>query len=197
MQQLQDTVLDLEDMEGNVSITDLTLNDFRMDLSGYLKDHLEELERTPTGLHAVVSPAFPDAVPGVIFCLKDHTGTAHTNEGYALAPYFLVYVAETGEVVFNHLQAKKSLDLLKKLGASATALDQTALDALNESTRSLRNMQSYRDLLAVATESIVGKTEEKGVKSLFARGGTTLSASATAGSGDFEVVSFLIVKAAA
>ena len=197
MQQLQDTVLDLEDMEGNVSITDLTLNDFRMDLSGYLKEHLEELERTPSGLHAVVSPSFPEAVPGVIFCLKDLTGTANTNEGYGLAPYFLVYVAETGQLIFNHLQAKKSLDLLKKLGATVTELDTTAISAFNESTKNLRNMQPYRDLLAVAIESIVGKTEEKGVESLFSRGGTTLSASGSAGSGDFEVVSFLIVKATA
>ncbi|WP_323772147.1 helicase-related protein [Antarctobacter sp.] len=197
MQQLQDTVLDLEDMDGNVSITDLTLNDFRMDLSGYLKEHLEELERTPAGLHAVVSASATEAVPGVIFCLRDQTSTAHANEGYALAPYFLAYVAETGDIVFNHLQAKKSLDLLKKLGATATELDQAVIETLNSSTKNLRNMQPYKDLLAIAVESIVGKTEEKGVESLFARGGTTLSASGGAGSGDFEVVSFLIIKAAA
>ena len=102
-------------------------------------------------------------------------------------------MAETGQVIFNHLQAKKSLDLLKKLGATATEVDPAAISALNDNTKNLRNMQPYRDLLAVAIESIVGKTEERAVASLFSPGGTHALRGEFAGSGDFEVVAWLAV----
>lgn len=194
MKQLQDAVIDLEEMDGNVSITDMTLNDFRMDLSSYMKDHLEQLESSPTGFHAVVSPTFPEAVPGAIFCLRDLEGSVQNEDTYALAPFYLVYVSDDGRIVFNHLQAKKSLDILKKIGATTSMLDQEAIDALNTQTKNGRNMRAYRDLLDKAIESIIGKTEEKGVESLFSRGGTSLTKDHLKGGGDFEVVSFLIIK---
>lgn len=194
MKQLQDAVIDLEDMDGNVSITDMTLNDFRMDLSSFMKEHLEQLETSPTGFHAVVSSGFPEAVPGVIFCLRDLKGSVQNEDTYALAPYYLVYVSEGGGIVFNHLQAKKSLDIFKKLGATTATLDQEAIVALNSNTRHGRDMSTYRTLLDNAIESIIGKTEEKGVESLFSRGGTSLTKDHLKGGGDFEVVSFLIIK---
>lgn len=196
MQQLQDAVVDLEDMDGSVSITDMTLNDFRMDLSGYMKDNLKRLEASPTGFHAVASPNIDEAVPGIIFCLRDIKGNVQNEDSYALAPYYVVYVSETGRIVFNHLQAKKSLDVYKKLAATTSQLDQPAVDAFNAETKDGRDMTAYCGKLDRAIESIVGKTEEKGVESLFARGGTSLTKDHLKGGGDFEVVSFLIVKAA-
>ena len=196
MQQLQDAVVDLEDMDGNVSITDMTLNDFRMDLSGFMKDNLTMLEEMPSGLHASISTSFADAVPGVIFCLRDIKGNVRNEDSYALAPHYLVYVADSGEVVFNYLQAKKSLDIFKKLASTASDLDQAAIDAINGETKNGRDMAQYRTLLDRAIESIVGKTEEKGVESLFTRGGTALTKDHLKGGNDFEVVTFLIIKAA-
>ena len=52
LRQMQDEVPDLEDMDGGVSITDLGLNEFRMDLVGYHRDN-PDIERTPTGINAV------------------------------------------------------------------------------------------------------------------------------------------------
>ena len=40
---------------GGISIADLTLNDFRIDLSGYLRDHLALLKRSPFGTFAVTT----------------------------------------------------------------------------------------------------------------------------------------------
>ncbi len=194
MQQLQDSVVDLEDMDGNVSITDMTLNDFRMDLSGFMKDNLARLEAAPSGFHATISSAFEEATSGTVFCLRDLNGNVQNDDTYALAPYYLVYVSDTGDIVFNHLQAKKTLDIFKKLSATTTELDQDAIDALNAVTKNGRDMAPYRKQLDRAIESIVGKTEEKGVETLFSRGGTALTKDHLKGSNDFEVVSFLIIK---
>ena len=66
LRQMQEEVIDLEDVSGGVSITDLGLNDFRMDLVGYYKDN-PEVDRLPSGIHAVVS----GDEPGVIFVLRN------------------------------------------------------------------------------------------------------------------------------
>lgn len=195
MKQLQDAVVDLEDIDGSVSITDMTLNDFRMDLSNFMKEGLPLLEVSPAGFQAVVSPNTPEAQAGVIFCLRDIKGKVRNDDSYALAPYYLVYVAETGSVVFNHLQAKKSLDIYKKLAATVTELDKAGIEAVGLKTKNGRDMDAFIDLRNRAIESIVGKTEEKGVESLFARGGTAMTQDHFRGGDDFEVVSFLIIHA--
>lgn len=197
LMQLQETVVDLEDMSGGVSITDMTLNDFRMDLSSYMKDHLDTLENSPTGFYAVSSREGSEAVPGVIFCLRDVHNKIDTNDSYALAPHYLVYVAEDGEIVLNHYQAKKSLDILKKLYSGKADLDQSAIDAFNRKTKKGKDMSTYQFMLERAINSIVGKTEEKGVESLFERGGTALTQDHFRGIEDFEVVSYAIIQEAA
>ena len=52
LRKLQDEVIELEDLKTGVNITDLGLNDFRMDLMNNLKNH-KDLSRLPNGLHAV------------------------------------------------------------------------------------------------------------------------------------------------
>lgn len=133
----------------------------------------------------------------MIFCLRDLKGKVQNEDSYALAPFYLVYVSEAGTIVFNHLQAKKSLDVYKKLAASATELDRVSIDTLNARTKNGRDMSAYRELMDRAIECVVGKTEEKGVESLFSRGGTALTKDHLKGGDDFEVVSFLVIQAAA
>lgn len=197
MEQLQETVLDLEDMEGSVSITDMTLNDFRMDLSAFIKENQQLLQNSPTGFFAVVNGPDPEIVSGTIFCLRDIAGKVEPDPNYALAPYYLVYVAENGSIVFNHLQGKKSLDIFKKLCSENDEVDLKAVNAFKESTQDGKDMGPYQFMLERAIHSIIGKTEEKGVESLFSRGGTTLTQDYFQGIEDFEVVSFLVIKEAA
>lgn len=54
---LQDAVIDLEDLSTGVSITDLTLNDFRMDLARVIRDEGDALESLPLGTFAVTTAA--------------------------------------------------------------------------------------------------------------------------------------------
>lgn len=198
LQQLQETVVDLEDISGGVSITDMTLNDFKMDLSAYMKDHANSLEKAPTGLYAVTNldaDLREDGLePGVVFCLKN-IGKNMDEEGYALAPHYLAYVTDKGEVRFGYTQAKKVLDVLKKQSMGRREPDQNALARMNSQTKNGRDMSHYRSLLEKAVNGIVGKSEEKGVESLFSRGGTNLTKESFHGMDDFEVVSYLIVGA--
>lgn len=197
LQQLQDNVVDLEDMTGGVSITDLTLNDFRMDLSAFMTERMEILESAPTGLYAVTSMDSSDLdaeiEPGVIFCLKNITGKTARDDAYALAPYYLVYVTEAGTVKYNFVQAKKILDILKKQSLGWHVPNPEAVECFHRETQNGKDMGRYRSLLETAINSIVGKVEEKGVESLFSRGGTVLTKDSFKGIEDFEVISYLLI----
>jgi hypothetical protein len=181
-----------------VSITDLTLNDFRMDLAAYMKAYPNTLEQSPSGLLAVASL---DAnlqqeglEPGVIFCLKNIRNPVQTDNSYALAPHFLVYVTAEGEVKHPFTATRQVLDNLKKLAVRHSVPDEIAIAAFNRTTRKGVNMQPYQQLLAKAIDSIAGKSQETGVLSLFSRGGTVLAPGESQGVEDFEVVSYLVLQ---
>jgi len=199
LHQLQNTVVDMEEMSGGVSITDLTLNDFRMDLSEFMKENLGALERAPTGLFAAITLdtglKLDGLPPGVVFCLKNVGKPVNREDGYALAPYYLTYVSEDGPVNLNFVQSKKILDVLKKHGHGKGTPDTDAIARMDARTKSGKDMSYYRGLLETAVSSIIGKSEEKGVESLFTRGGTNLTKESFQGMEDFEVVSYMVVNA--
>ena len=195
---LQDAVIDLEDLSSGVSITDLTLNDFRIDLARFLKDHLTRLESLPFGTFAVTTTHGDDdsaIPPGVIFCLRA-VGAAAVNAiepGYPLAPHYLVHVGEEGSVLLPFTQAKRALDRLKKLCIGRDLPDDSACARFDRATRAGENMTATQQLLAKAVTSIVGKKEERAVASLFTPGGTHAMKGEFQGTNDFEVVAFLVV----
>ncbi|MFW5641127.1 MAG: C-terminal helicase domain-containing protein, partial [Thermodesulfobacteriota bacterium] len=200
LEQLQNEVVNIEDLSNGISITDLTLNDFRMDLADYLKENADTLETMFSGAFAVVQNSEREEIqPGVIFCLKNVVDGDQTGSGNPLAPYHLVYVTDAGEVFLNFTQAKKVLDLFKRLAIGRSAPDAAGMAAFNRMTKNGSDMSRWRDLLAKAVAAITGKAEEKGVESLFQRGGTALSRDSFRGIDDFEVISYLIIlgKAAA
>lgn len=193
MQQLQDSVVDIEDMDGSVSITDMTLNDFRMDLSGFMKENLPLLKKSSSGFYAVVGGFDEEIKSGAIFCLKDVSGKVQKDPHYALAPYYMVYVAADGNIIFNHIQGKKSLDILKKLCSHNKEIDISAVQNFEKITNHGKDMGNYQFMLEKAISSVIGKSEEKGVESLFSRGGTAILQDNFRGVEDFEVISFLAI----
>jgi hypothetical protein len=198
LQKLQDAVIDLEDLSSGVSIADLTLNDFRIDLAGYLKAHKGRLDALPLGTYAVtVAAAEGDqSLPaGVIFCLRaaGDAALAVDEPGYPLAPHYLVHVGEDGEVLLPYTQAKQVLDRLKKASLGHDEPDAGAYRRFDKATRAGRDMEPYRKLLARAVGSLAGKREERAVASLFQMGGTHAIKGEFAGINDFEVVAFLVV----
>ena len=206
LQKLQDAVIDLEDLSSGVSIADLTLNDFRIDLSGYLREHKGRLEALPLGTYAVLSAPTgagggvdQELQPGVIFCLRAVGDAAlkSAEPGYPLNPHYVVHVSDEGEVLLPYTQAKQVLDRLKKLSMSRDGADEAACKSFDRMTRGGRDMEPYQKLLARAVASIIGKKEERAVASLFSPGGTHAMKGEFAGINDFEVVAFLIVLPAA
>lgn len=197
LEKLQDAVIDLEDLSSGVSIADLTLNDFRIDLTGYLRDNKADLPRHPFGTYAVVpSVAGENTIPsGAIFCLRAMSGEAEgaAEAGYPLTPHYMVHVGVDGEVLLPFAQAKQILDRLKKLALGQEGVDVPACAAFDKATSQGRNMDNYQKLLARAIGSVVGKREERAVASLFSPGGTHALKGEFAGAGDFEVVAFFII----
>lgn len=193
LKQLQDQVVDLEDIGGGISITDLTFNDFKMDLVNYMKNNKEILEKAPTGMYAVAKSNIEEAERGVIFCLKQINEEIKPSEFNTLNPYFLVYVKESGEVLLNFIQSKKILDIYKKVCLGENTLFPDLISEFNRETNNAKDMSKFTNFLEKTVENIVGKEEEKGLDSLFSFGETVLN-NLVQNMDDFELISFLVIK---
>ncbi len=192
---LQDTVIDMEDLSTGVWITDLTLTDFRIDLAQYLKAHPGKLDTQPLGAYAVTTTLDADIPSGVIFCLQACGPAADKakESDYPLAPHYLVHVGDDGTVLLPYPQAKHILDRLKRLALGRETPDTGACARFDKATKQGEGMRHAQGLLAAAVASVVGKTEERAIASLFTPGGTHALAGEFAGINDFEVVAFLVI----
>lgn len=194
LKRLQEEVIELEDLKTGISITDLGLNDFRMDLLNYVKEH-GELDHLPNGMHAVV-PAQPvlGLQPGAIFALKNIHDSVNINQQNRLHPYYLVYISDEGEVIADHTEVKRLLDLIRtSCKGQAEPLPQVCR-TFNERTQDGRRMDRYSELLTSAIRSMIEVTEEKDIDSLFSGGRTTALVHTIAGLKDFELIAFVVVE---
>ncbi|GAK41520.1 hypothetical protein TCA2_4011 [Paenibacillus sp. TCA20] len=197
LKQLQEEVVDLEDISGGISITDLTLNDFKMDLLDYMEANKKKIETAPLGLHAVTSLQLApssDTEPGVIFCIKQRNAAAQVKETSALYPYYLVYMNIDGEVSLGHLKTKQILDLFRKVANSQADVFNELIHQFNQETEDMNDMSSYKYLLDRAVEFVLGIVEEQGMESLFSLGNSSLLQDTATTSDDFELISFLVIK---
>ena len=194
---LQTEVVDLEEISGGISITDLTFNDFKIELMEYMKNNRKLLDDAPNGMYAVtqIDEAISDTVkPGVIFTLKQIKGNEQSKEQNPLFPYYMVYITDDGEVKLSFLHAKKILDYFKKLCSGKNQILKDLVAEFNTQTEDGRKMGHYSGLLGTAIENLVGKKQEIGVASLFSKGGTTMQKSFFDGIEDFELVTFVVLK---
>ncbi len=190
----QGTLQDLEDADGSINITDLGLNDFRMDLVEYIKEHGEP-KRAPKGMNAVVAADRDKGlVPGVIYILKNYNRGVDVNKQNRLHPYYLVYIGDDGAVQYNHLQVKQILDVLRSACKNHTEPYTELCAAFNEETQDGYDMSKYSHLLEESIGSIVDVKEEKDIDSLFSFGGTTALTGEIKGLSDFELIAFVVVK---
>ena len=194
LRRLQDEVIELEDLKTGVSITDLGLNDFRMDLLNYVKTN-GDLATVPNGMHAVVPANLELGLrPGVIFALRNLNHSVNISQQNRLHPYYLVYIARDGEVVANHTEVKKLLDLVRTSCKGEAEPIQTVCRLFNNQTDEGRTMNVYSDLLSAAIRSMIDVKEEKDLDSLFSGGRTTALVNTISGLDDFELVAFLVVQ---
>ena len=192
LRRLQEEVIELEDLKTGIAITDLGLNDFRMDLLNYVKTH-GDLASLPNGMHAVV-PAAPERglVPGAIFALRNRNDGVNINRQNRLHPYYLVYVAQDGTVVANHTEAKRLLDLARAACKERHEPIPEVYQAFNKATKDGRRMDAYSELLGKAIRSMVELKEEKDIDSLFSGGKTTALVNTINGLDDFELIAFIV-----
>ncbi|MBU1976754.1 MAG: DEAD/DEAH box helicase family protein [Nanoarchaeota archaeon] len=196
---LQDEVVDLEDISGGVSITDLTMNDFKMDLLEYIKTNKEDLEKAPLGMYAVADGkkmGEDELKPGVIFTLKQVSFSEEkSTEANALHPYYMVYITDDGEVSLGYVQAKYILDIFKKLAKGTNEVIKELVKQFDKETKEAKDMSKYSKLLMQAVSNIIGKKQDEGIASMFTLGETGISSDSNlSGLDDFELISFLVIK---
>lgn len=197
LKKLQTEVVDLEEISGGISITDLTFNDFKIDLMSYMQNHRKQLDEAPNGMYSIakIDDNLRDEIKtGVIFTLKQIKGYEQTKEQNALFPYYMVYITDDGEVKLSFLHAKKILDYYKKLCSGQNQVLKELVEEFNIETDDGMKMKHYSNLLQSAIQNLIGKKQEIGVASLFSKGGTTMQKDLFDGIEDFELVTFIVLK---
>jgi hypothetical protein len=194
LRKLQDEVIELEDLKTGISITDLGLNDFRMDLINHVREH-GDLANLPNGMHAVV-PADParGLHPGAIFTLRNRNDSVNINQQNRLHPYYLVYVGMDGQVRVNHTEPKRLLDLARAACKERPEPISEVYQPFNKATKDGRKMDAYSGLLSQAIRSMVALKEEKDIDNLFSGGKTSALLNTIKGLEDFELIAFLVVQ---
>lgn len=192
LQRLQEEVVDIEEMSSGISIMDLGLNEFRLDLLEFAKNN-PELDKTPLGMHAIV-PVTEDTPAGVIYVLKNINGGVNIDNQNRLHPFYLVYISDDGSVICDHLSPKELLDRMRFICKSKTSPDEDLCLLFNTETKDGRDMSKYSELLGDAINSIIDVKEESDIDSLFHSGGTSALLSEVTGLDDFELICFLVVK---
>lgn len=193
LKKLQEEVVDLEEMNTGISITDLGLNDFRMDLVEYV-NHNGDLSKIANGMHSVVFAQPEKSIEkGVIYVLKNINNEINIDNMNQLHPFYLIYIKNDGNIISNHLNVKNTLDILRILTKGNTEPMKDAYKKFNEETNDGKNMQMYSNLLNSSIDSIINIKEESDIDSLFKKGGTTMLKNDIKGLDDFELISFMVV----
>ena len=192
LERLKEDVVDLEEMNTGVSIMDLGLNEFRLDLLEYINSN-HDVEHTPFGLHAVVQ-ATDHAPAGPVFVLKNRTAGVNIDHKNQLHPFYMVYIKDDGEVFVDHLHPKDLLDKMRLLCKPMTKPDVKLCSAFNKETRDGLRMGKYSELLGRAIESIVTKKEESDIDSFLDGYVGELFEERITGLDDFELICFLVIR---
>ena len=192
LKRLQEEVVDIEDMSSGISIMDLGLNEFRLDLLEYVKNH-GDLDKKPKGMHAVV-PATDELPEGLVFILKNINNSVNIDNQNRIHPFYMVYIGMDGEVICDYLNPKKMLDDIRILCRGKKEPIKELCQRFNEETDDGRDMTELSELLSEAINSIIDCKEESDIDSLFSAGGTSALMSAVSGLDDFELICFLVVK---
>ena len=192
LKRLKEEVVDIEEMSTGISIMDLGLNEFRLDLLEYMKYH-PEIEKTPLGLHAV-APASEDAPAGVIYVLKNRSNSVNIDNQNRLHPFYLVYISNKGDVICDHLSPKDMLDKMRYICKGKTEPIKELYQKFNDETRDGRDMTEFSKLFGQSISSIIEVKEESDIDSFLGGGQISFLQGQIKGLDDFELVCFLVIK---
>lgn len=192
LKRLQEEVVDIEDMSTGISIMDLGLNEFRMDLLEYIKNH-PDIDKAPFGLHSVAA-ASEETPAGVIYVLKNRSNSVNIDNQNRLHPFYMVYISNEGEVICDHLSPKQMLDKMRFLCKGKTEPIPELYRQFNKETRDGKNMVVFSKLLGDAISSIIEVKEESDIDSFLGGGQMSFLTNEIKGLDDFELICFLVVR---
>ena len=192
LERLKEEVVDIEEMNTGVSIMDLGLNEFRLDLLDYMKDG-HDIEHTPMGLHALVASE-KDAPPGVIFVLKNRNNEVNIDKKNRLHPFYMVYISKDLEIICDHLDPKGLLDRLRHLCRGKSEPIMELCRKFNGETRDGKHMGTYSRLLGDAIASLIKTKETTDLFSFLDGDSSALFGNEVRGLDDFELICFLIIR---
>jgi len=192
LERLQKEVVDIEDMSSGISIMDLGLNEFRLDLLDYIKKH-PDIEKAPFGLHAV-APASPETPAGVIYVLKNRSNSVNIDNQNRLHPFYMVYISNDGEVICDHLSPKAMLDKMRYMCKGKAEPIAELYRQFNKETRDGSNMTKFSKLLGDAIASIIEVKEESDIDSFLSGCQVSFFKNEIKGLDDFELICFLVVR---
>ena len=192
LKRLQEEVVDIEEMSSGISIMDVGLNEFRLDLLEYIKHH-PDIEKTPCGLHSVAL-ATEDTPAGVIYVLKNRSDSVNIDNQNRLHPFYMVYITNDGEVVCDHLSPKDMLDKMRYLCKGKREPIPEAYRPFNKETKDGSDMRKYSKLLGEAISSIIEVKEESDIDSFLGGSQMSFLANEIKGLDDFELICFLVVR---
>lgn len=192
LKRLQEEVVDIEDMSTGISIMDLGLNEFRMDLLEYIKNH-PDIDKAPFGLHSVAA-ASDETPAGVIYVLKNRSNSVNIDNQNRLHPFYMVYISNEGEVICDHLSPKQMLDKMRFLCKGKTEPIPELYRQFNKETRDGKNMAVFSKLLGDAIASIIEVKEESEIDSFLGGGQMSFLTNEIKGLDDFELICFLVIR---
>lgn len=188
LERLKDEVIDIEDANENISLTDLNMNEYLFELSQYVNNN-PKLNSVPNGIYSIAD----EGEKGVLFCFKHSNDDKKPKSDSSLYPYYLLYLANDGKVLYGNMQAREVLKLFRKICYGKEEPNKKLFDSFFEKTNQTKDMSHYSSLLNKAVQSIKGEEESKAVKSVFDFSGFN-NAFADETTDDFELISFLVVE---
>ena len=192
LKRLQEEVVDIEDMTTGISIMDLGLNEFRLDLLEYIK-HYPDIDKTPFGLHSVTRST--DEMPaGVIYILKNRSNSVNIDNQNRMHPFYLVYISDEGKVICDHLSPKDMLDKMRYLCKGKDEPIPSVYRQFNKETKDGKDMSKFSKLLGGAINSIIDVKEESDLDSFLSGGDISFLSNEITGLDDFELICFLVIK---
>ena len=190
LERLKNEIVDIEDMSGGVSIMDLGLNEYRLDLLDYMKSN-HDIEHAPYGLHAVV-PSSDEFQKGAVYVLKNRVNNININGKNRLHPFYMVYIKDDGSLLYNHLQPKELLDIVRYI-CKGKEIDKQACEIFNTITNDGKNMEKYSMLLSKSIESMVTVQEDDNVTKFLYGKQVSFINSDMLGIDDFELICFIAI----
>jgi SNF2 family DNA or RNA helicase len=195
---LKDEILDLEDFNETVALSEFTLDDFRIELTKYIEANRALLEAAPFGLYGIVptDPTIKQIAPGVIYCLRQTGDTSGNETVNPLQPYFLVYVWDDGTIRFNFAQPKQILEIFRLLCVGKVIPYQQLCELFDKETEDGADMSKYSELLKKAVQSIANTFRKRTVVNLLtSRSGLiTETDKQVSSTSEFDLITWLVVR---